>query len=269
MNNEIKETKKKSGYLMIPFEQLKVIKEKFQSNKNKGDKIGWRRAVMLYGTIFGYQTKTKVGFGRYRKKDVYDWFGEKLEEPKPEIAIGSLIRASLVTWGLSEYEGKKVHCLQTTYLNKKLGINNHAKYEYKTLFRAESNATENQKQQEKTATPNKIRKQLRLNYPNRWEWAMSEIKYLGNGLISVKGIVMSDGNCEFYNFDNNCRMYIPNNDYLTPNDCVVPRDALPRPTPTAIWSDEHKMWIENGEGWNGEKWIEIDWGTSCDDDLDF
>ena len=37
--------------------------------------------------------------------------------------MAALIRAKMVTWGRSEYEGKANYCLQCTYLNEKLGNN--------------------------------------------------------------------------------------------------------------------------------------------------
>ncbi len=53
-------------------------------------------------------------------------------------------------------------------------------------------------------------------------------------------------------------MYIPNNEYLSPRDCFVDKDAPPRPTPTAIYDLDVKRWMENGKMYDGEKWIEIE-----------
>lgn len=120
MDKEQKEHKRVFDHISIGLAILKIICQKFGSDK---DGVGWRRILLVYSWIWDWQVFTKVGFGKMRKKDVYTEIEQKLLEPKPHIVVGALIRAGLVTWGRGDYEGKKNYCLQCTYLNEKMKNN--------------------------------------------------------------------------------------------------------------------------------------------------
>ena len=116
-----KEHKRIFDHINIGLAILKIICQKFGSDN---DGVGWRRILLVYSWIWDWQVFTKVGFGKMRKKDVYTEIEQKLLEPKPHVVVGTLIKAGLVTWGRGDYEGKKNHCLQCTYLNEKMKNNN-------------------------------------------------------------------------------------------------------------------------------------------------
>lgn len=122
-DEEQKEHKRTFDHIKLGFTQMRAVRDKFCSDKDKGDSVGWRKAFIVYSWIWDWQVFTKVGFGKMRKKDVYTEIEQKLLEPKPHIVVGALIRAGLVTWGRGDYEGKKNYCLQCTYLNEKMKNN--------------------------------------------------------------------------------------------------------------------------------------------------
>ena len=123
MNEERKEHKKKFNHIRLDFEQMRVFYNKYNRTKAKSDNVGWLKAYLVYLWIFTWQLLTKEGYGRVRKQDVFKQIEQDLLEPKPHIVVAALIRAKMVTWGRSEYEGKANNCLQCTYLNEKLGNN--------------------------------------------------------------------------------------------------------------------------------------------------
>lgn len=120
MNKESKE--KKSVKLSFDLDMLRKVQRLFCDNKSNKDHVGWLRAFITYLLIMYWQIVTKgVGFGKYRKTDVYKYFEEELKETRPHIVIGALIRAGFVVWGRGEYKGKRIYCLQSVFLNSKYG----------------------------------------------------------------------------------------------------------------------------------------------------
>lgn len=120
MSKELKE--KKPVKLSFDLDMLRMVRGLFCDNKSDKDHVGWLRAFIAYLLIMYWQIVTKgVGFGKYRKTDVYKYFEDELRETRPHIVIGALIRAGLVVWGRGEYNGKRIFCLQSVFLNSKYG----------------------------------------------------------------------------------------------------------------------------------------------------
>ncbi len=253
MNKEQTENNEKTDFLRIKIPLLWIFKQQYESRKDKGDNVSWLVAYIVYVWAYQWQLNTKVGFGKIRKKDVYDHIEKTFPFSKPHAIVGALVRAGFCVWGYSQYRGKKVICLQCTYLNKKFGINNNADYDESSNV---SVVTESNEKVEKATTIQKESIEP-LSYPYD-NWALDSVYRHGNGLISVNGHIMSDSNGEYWDFNKRCRMYIPNNEYLDPRNCGVDNNAPPRPTPTAIYDFDHRAWIENGKKWNGENWEEIE-----------
>lgn len=235
MDKEVKENKRKFDYIRLGFAQMRVVHDKFDNDK--ADNVGWRRAYILYSWIWSWQIYTKIGFGKVRKKDVYEQIEHDLIEPKPHIVVSALIRAGLVTWGRSEYEGRTNYCLQCTYLNESNKNNNNTLDEEAVVVVESAVPCTAQSALSETEEP--------LNYPYS-DFDKDYIRRLGDGLIEVNGYIINDKNGEYFNFFKRCRMYIPNPNY--PQDverCFVgDRNAPPRPTPTAVWWDDGRKWME-------------------------
>ena len=252
-DKETKENAEKADFLRIKIPLLWIFKQQYESRKDKRNNVSWIVAYIVYVWVYQWQLNTKVGFGKIRKKDVYDHIEKTFPFSKPNAIVGALIQTDFCAWGYSQYKGKRVVCLRCTYLNKKLGINNHAEYEESANIGivAESN--------EKVRKATTIQKESiePLSYPYN-NWVLDSVYSCGNGLISVNGHIMSDKNGEYWDFDKRCRMYIPNNEYLDPRNCGVDNNAPPRPTPTAIYDWDIRAWVENGKMYDGEKWIEIE-----------
>lgn len=140
-DDEQREHKRTFDHIKLGFAQMRAVRDKFCSDKDKGDSVGWRKAFIVYSWIWSWQVFTMVGFGKMRKKDVYTEIEQKLIEPKPHIVVGALIRAGLVIWGRGDYEGKKSYCLQCTYLNEKMRNNDtNTKQAEDEVIRLESSA---------------------------------------------------------------------------------------------------------------------------------
>lgn len=278
MDKEQKEHKRAFEHIILGFGQMRAVRNKFESDKDKGDSVGWRKAFIVYSWIWAWQVFTKIGFGKIRKKDVYEQIEQDLMEPKPHVVVGALIRAGLVEWGRGEYEGKMNYCLQCTYLNKKIrnsdtnteqtetqvvqlessvkgSAENGEYYEFGKRFYRDNNGDSHIVPHDAPQRPNNTAfwdgKQWRESKPDSNEhkeklrhsygsWEMPEIEILGNGLIRVYHHTLSDRNGEYWDFAFCKRRYIPNPEYAMFCSCDV--DAPPRPTPTALWY-EHE-WIE-------------------------
>lgn len=124
METTKKEHAKKLNHIRLDFAQMQAFYSKYNKHKAKRDNIGWLKAYLVYVWIFAWQLHTKVGYGRVRKQDVFDEIERDLLEPKPNLVVNALIRAGMVVWGRSEYNGKVNYCLQCTFLNGKIGFNN-------------------------------------------------------------------------------------------------------------------------------------------------
>lgn len=252
-DKELKENAEKTDFLRIKIPLLWIFKQQYESRKDKRNNVSWIVAYIVYVWVYQWQLSSKVGFAKIRKKDIYDHIEKTFPFSKPNAIVGALIQTDFCVWGYSQYKGKRVVCLQCTYLNKKFGINNNAEYEESANLSVVTES--NEKVEKATTIPKESIEPLNVKYP---EWYIERVKRLGNGLVSVNDIVFSDRNCEYYDFVRNLRMYIPNNEYLSPRDCFVDKDAPPRPTPTAIYDLDVKRWMENGKMYDGEKWIEIE-----------
>ncbi len=201
------ETKKTLDHIRIPFSSMRLFYHEYNSRKTYGDNVGWQKAFLVYQWVYSWQILTKKGYGKPRKKDIFKQIEQDLIEPKPHIVVNVLIKAGLLTWGSSEYNGRKVYCLQCVYLNEKMGKSNN--------------------NPELTPKNN--------DYPHEEE------------TLEVQSSAPDNGEFIWWGYrcyrDENGQVCL--NEYGKPQ--LVPPTAPPRPTRTAVWNDEYSRWFEPGE----------------------
>ncbi len=176
MNKELKENAEKTDFLRIKIPSLWIFKQQYESRKDKRNNVSWLVAYMIYVWAYQWQLNTKVGFGKIRKKDVYEHIEKTFPFSKPNAIVGALIQTDFCVWGYSQYKGKKVICLQCTYLNKKFGINNNAEYEESANISVVTES--NEKVEKATTIPKESIEPLNVKYP---EWYIERVKRLGKG----------------------------------------------------------------------------------------
>ena len=62
----------KFDHIRLDFGRMRAFHTIYERNKSKTDHVSWLKAYLVYVWIYVWQLRTKVGFGRVRKQDVFE-----------------------------------------------------------------------------------------------------------------------------------------------------------------------------------------------------